>query len=36
MKYVTYRDLREIVKDLKLIYTASTEHQGMEELLAAF
>ncbi len=35
MKYVIYRDLREIVKDLKLIYTAATEQQGMEQLLVA-
>ena len=35
MKYVIYKDLREIVKDLKLIYTAATEQQGMEQLLEA-
>lgn len=35
MKYVVYKDLREIVKDLKLIYTAPTEQQGMEALIAA-
>lgn len=35
MKYVTYTDLREIVKDLKRIYTATTEDQGMDQLLLA-
>jgi len=35
MKYVTWTDLRQVVKDLKLIYTAATEQQGMDQLLLA-
>ena len=35
MKYVTYSDLRALVKDLKLIYTAATEQQGFDALLQA-
>lgn len=34
-KYVTRSDLREVVKDLKYIYTASTEQQGWEQLVLA-
>jgi putative transposase len=32
MKYVTYKDLREVVKDLKEIYRAPTEYKGLEAL----
>ena len=32
MKYVTFKDLREVVKDLKEIYRASTEQKGLEAL----
>lgn len=32
MKYVTYKDLREVVKDLKEIYRAPTEQKGLEAL----
>ncbi len=32
MKYVTYKDLRAIVKDLKEIYRAPTEQKGLEAL----
>lgn len=34
-KYCTYKDLREVMKDLKLIYTASTEQLGLDALDAA-
>jgi len=32
MKYVAYKDLREVVKDLKEIYRAPTEQKGLEAL----
>jgi transposase-like protein len=32
MKYVTYKDLRAVVKDLKEIYRAPTEQKGLEAL----
>jgi putative transposase len=35
MKYVTYKDLRAVVKDLKEIYRAPTEQKGLEALDAA-
>jgi transposase-like protein len=34
-KYVTYKDLRAVMNDLKLIYRASDEKQGWEYLEAA-
>jgi len=34
-KYCTYADLREVMKDLKAIYKASTEQQGLEALESA-
>ena len=34
-KYVAYKDLREIMKDLKLVYQAATEQQGLECLKEA-
>lgn len=34
-KYCTYSDLRQVMKDLKLIYQASTEQLGLEALESA-
>lgn len=34
-KYCTYTDLREVMKDLKAVYKASTENLGLEALEAA-
>jgi transposase-like protein len=34
-KYCTYKDLREVMKDLKAIYQASTEQLGLEALESA-
>lgn len=34
-KYCTYNDLREVMKDLKAIYKASTEQLGLEALATA-
>lgn len=35
MKYVTYKDLRAVVKDLKEIYRAPTEQKGLEAINVA-
>jgi putative transposase len=34
-KYVTYKDLRAVMNDLKLVYKAATEEQALEYLQAA-
>ena len=34
-KYVVHKDLKEVVKDLKEIYTATTESKGLEQLKLA-
>ena len=32
LKYVSYKDRKELAKDLKLIYTAASEEKGYESL----